>query len=248
MPMRRAVSAVMRACDDEDRVADAATALRDALAACTEEFEIVLVDDGSTDGTAQRIGALCEQHRQLRTIRHDAPLGLGACLRDGAAAARLPLVLQTEATARVDLGGLPRMLDEIERHDLVLGYRTKRLDGPGRRLASWAMRQLAATIFGVYARDAACPVKLYRRKGLKHVPIESRGRFVHVEVIAKANVLGYRIGESALEPQPPQKESRPEACRSEAGQVLRDAWAMFRRFELAPDPTARRDAPVQDTE
>jgi dolichol-phosphate mannosyltransferase len=248
MAMRRAVSAVMRVCNDEDCIADAATALRDALAACTEEFEILLVDDGSTDGTAQRLTVLCEQDRRLRAIRHDTPLGLGACLRDGAAMARFPLVLQTEATARVDLGGLPRMLDEIERHDLVLGYRTRRLDGPGRRLASWAMRRLAATIFGAYVRDVACPVKLYRRKVLKHVPIESVGRFVHVEVIAKANVLGYRIGESALEPLPPQEESRPQAWRQEVGQVWHDAWAMFRSFDLAPAPTARRDAPVQDTE
>jgi glycosyltransferase involved in cell wall biosynthesis len=244
MPIRRAVSAVITGGHNDSQLIETVSALRDALAPCTEEFEVILVDDGGAEAAGQRIDDLCRDHSDVRSVRHDAPMGLGPSLRDGAAAARLPLILHIDAGSRIDLGGIGRLLDEIDQHDVVLGYRTKRLDPLGRRLASWALRKFAATVFGVYARDCTCPAKLYRRKVLKHVTLHSRGRFVHVEAVAKANVLGYRIGEVALTPLPPQGDRPSASLLAEACAALREAAAVFRRFDLKPDSTVHRDAPA----
>lgn len=244
MPIRRAISAVLPAYNEEACIVEAAESLRAALADCTEEFEIILVDDGSTDATPRLMADLAEKHAEVRVIHHQPHAGYGVSLKDGFLAARLPLVFYTDADSQFDPREIPKLIDLIDRHEIVIGYRAD-LPRPWlRKVFSWGFRKLIGAVFGVHVRDCGCAFRLYRRKVFKHITMASRMFFIDAEILAKANVLGYRIGEV------------PVAHRARAGgqttvrlshiaDALKEAWHMMSRFDLIPDPTVDRSRQME---
>jgi glycosyltransferase involved in cell wall biosynthesis len=243
------------------------------------EFELILVEDGSRDGSAERVAALAERHPHLRIIRHEFPQGEGAALSAGFAAARHPLVAYARCEPRYPPGDVRKLLKEIDKVHLISGYRgglpvpsVVRLAGllylvfcrvvfshiplrsPGwlgwkRLFGRWAVR----VAFGVRARDVGCPFRLLRREILARIPLQSRGSFCRVELLAKANFLGHLIAEEVplgdrLHPVVPE-ELRHERLRD----VFEDARRVFsdpdfgpaRLPEPTPEPTAVKDLPPQ---
>jgi glycosyltransferase involved in cell wall biosynthesis len=241
MPIRRAVSAVMPAYNEEACLEQATENLRQALAECTEEFEIILVDDGSTDATPAMADRLAEMHPEVRVIHHRPNAGYGASLRDGFRAARLPLVFYTDADNQFEMREIPRLLELIDKYDIVSGYRMKRQDPWQRRFFSWGFKKLIGLVFGVHVRDCDSAFKLYRRKVFQHITMESRMFFIDAEILAKANVLGYRIGEVGVTHRP-RSGGRSTVRLSHILTTLGEAWHMLNRFDLAPDPTVDRSA------
>jgi glycosyltransferase involved in cell wall biosynthesis len=184
-------------------------------------YEILLVDDGSTDATARLTAELRDRHGKLRILRHEAPRGDGAALRTALATARYPLFAYTTCDPRYQPGDLKRLLKVIDTVDLVSGYRAgrpvpalwrwlgivRRVLGrivfghaepplPGwlgwrRHLRRWFVR----LVFGVRTHDVSCPFRLARRSMFARMPLQSDGAFVHVEILAKANFLGHLLGE-----------------------------------------------------
>ena len=250
LPIRRAISAVMPAYNEEDCIEQATENLRAALAECTEEFEIILVDDGSTDRTPEIADRLAAAHPEVRAIHHKPNAGYGASLKDGFLAARLPLVFYTDADNQFIMREIPRLLELVDKHDIVTGYRADRQDPWMRKVFSWGFKKLIGVTFGVHVRDCDCAFKLYRRKVFKHVTMHSRMFFIDAEILAKANVLGYRIGEAAVT-HLPRSGGRTTVRLSHILTTLREAWHMLRHFDLEPDPTvdrARRFQPEPDVD
>ena len=185
------------------------------------DYELLLVDDGSRDGTAERAAALVRRFARVRLLRHDDPRGEGASLATGVAAGRFPLLFYSRCEPRFRPGSLPLLLSEIDRVHIVTGYRAGlpvplgwRVVGRLYRffcrvlfgqaatpLPGWlgwrrhAGRLLVRVLFGVRNHDVACPFRLFRREVFARIPIQSRGTFAHVEILAKANFLGHLIGE-----------------------------------------------------
>lgn len=248
MPIRRAVSAVMPAYNEEDCIVEATEHLRKALAECTEEHEIILVDDGSTDRTGELADELAAKYPEVSVIHHRPNAGYGVSLKDGFLAARLPLVFYTDADNQFDMSEIPRLLALIDKHDIVTGYREKRRDPWTRKFFSWGFKKLIGMVFGVHVRDCDCAMKLYRRKVFQHITMDSRMFFIDAEILAKANVLGYRIGEVGVT-HLPRAGGRSTVRLSHILTTLREAAHMLRHFDLTPDPTvdrSRRDQPEAD--
>lgn len=233
------------------------------------EFELILVEDGSRDGSAELVTTLAERHPHLRVVCHELPRGEGAALTAGFAAARHPLVLCTRCEPRYQPGDAKKLLKEIDKVHLVSGFRTglpvpygvrllERLQqafsvvvfshmplrSPGwlgwkRQLGRWLVR----VAFGVRSRDIGCPYRLLRREILARIPLQSRGSFARVELLAKANFLGHLIAEEV-----PLGDRRhpvlPEELRHER---LRDVFADARRVFSHPDfgPVRLPEAPKE---
>lgn len=240
MPIRRAVSAVMPAYNEEACLIEATENLRSVLADCTEEHEIILVDDGSTDATGHLMDELAAKYPDVRVIHHKPNAGYGVSLRDGFLAARLPLVFYTDADNQFDMREIPLLLALIDKHDIVTGYRARRRDPWRRKFFSWGFKKLIGLAFGVRVRDCDCAFKLYRRKVFRHVTTESCMFFIDAEILAKANVLGYRIGEVAVT-HLPRSSGQTTVRLSHILTTIREAWHMLRTFDLVPDPSVNRE-------
>lgn len=198
------------------------------------EYELILVDDGSTDGTAEAAESIAAAKPKVCVLRHSEPRGVGACLRAGIGAARHRLLFYSSADPAYRPADLGRLLGRLPRVHLVSGYRAgrpvpARLRGLGfcwrwflrlifgivvLPLPGWlgrkpvAYQKLVRAMFGVRVGDIDSMCKLFRREIFDRIPIQSDGAFVHAEILAKANFAGCLMEEIAI-PVPATWQSDP---------------------------------------
>src|SRR5207302_6395570 len=130
-----------------------------ALERCTRGFEIIVVDDGSRDGTAAVLDRLKGAHPNLRVIRHPVNRGYGAALRSGFDAARFAWIFLMDADNQFDPAEVELLLARAAEADIVAGYRKLRRDPWLRRLSAWAFFTMVRLLFGRLARDVNCAFK-----------------------------------------------------------------------------------------
>jgi glycosyltransferase involved in cell wall biosynthesis len=190
MPAPRSLSLVLPAFNEAANLPEGLAAAQVALAGL--DWEVVVVDDGSADGTAEVVAAVAAAEPRVRLVRHPRNRGYGAALRSGFQAATRPWVMFTDADLQFDLREVHRLLDAAERYDIVAGYRADRQDPLNRRVNAWAWGQLVNASFDLDVRDVNCAFKLFRREVLE-LPLRSDGAFVNTELLARARAAGYRI-------------------------------------------------------
>ncbi len=159
-------------------------------------FEIVLVDDGSSDGTPGLVDELAAGDERVRAVHHERNRGLGATIRSGFAAASGDIVCYTDSDLPFDLLLLGKAfhLLRIYDADIVSLYRFDRTaEGPKRYWFSHLYNWLVRYSLGVKLRDVNFAGKLIRREVLDRVELRSEGSFVDVELMAQAERLGYSI-------------------------------------------------------
>lgn len=172
-----------------------ARAAREAIAALnghTDRYEVLIVDDGSTDDTMRNVEGLCEN---VRVLRHPVNRGYGAALRTGFEAARYPFVAFTDADGQFDLHDLGAMVQLARDGAVVVGYRRDRKDSWRRRFLSRGYNGLARTLLGTGVRDVDCALKVFRRDVLAELLPSSRGFFVNTEMLTRARRRGFEVVE-----------------------------------------------------
>jgi glycosyltransferase involved in cell wall biosynthesis len=212
------LSVVLPCFNEVDNVAAAVEQAHEAAAAHAREHEVVVVDDGSTDGTGAVAAALVHADERVRLVTHEHNRGYGAALRSGFAATRGDWVLLTDGDLQFDLGELGRFTGLARDHDLVAGYRIDRADPPARRAAAHAWNLLVRHSFGVALRDVDCAFKLMRGDALRALPLVSDGAMISTELLVRAQLARWRLAEVGVHHRP-----RPagEPSGGDPGVVLR---------------------------
>jgi len=163
------------------------------------DHEVVLVDDGSTDGSGAFIDELAANHPNVRPVHHNRNRGLGAAIRTGLANATQDLVLYMDSDFPVSVdearAALKAFSDGV---DLLVGYRIGRAEGPRREIMSWTYNRLIRSSFGLRVRDVNFAFKLIRRSLLQQMRLRSEGSFIDAELLLEALRLGARIGEVGI--------------------------------------------------
>jgi len=196
------VSLVIPAFNEAAGIHQALVEANAALQQIAHEYEILVVDDGSEDCTAQRVLEISSSNPHIRLLRHSQNRGYGASLRTGFQAARFDRVAFTDADCQFhldDLGSLLRLSDEAE---IVAGYRIDRQDPWQRRFFSWGYNTLVRTLLGTRVRDCDCALKVFQREALSNVMPQSDAFFVNTEMLARARMLGYEVAEVGVRHRP----------------------------------------------
>lgn len=189
------ISVVLPAYNEEKNVGRAVVSAIKAMESLAADYEIIVVDDGSSDGTSEVVKELIAQHSRVRLIRHPTNRGYGGALRSGFEAATRELIFFTSSDNQYDVDEVGKFLPLIEKADLVIGYRTHRRDPFVRRLFAWGWNMVVNLLFGYVARDVDCAFKLFRREVLDRVPIASEGAMIDTELLVGARREGLRIRE-----------------------------------------------------
>jgi glycosyltransferase involved in cell wall biosynthesis len=181
-----------------ERAVSAAVEAGEALASAgeIERFEIVVVDDASTDSTPSILRALSNADPRVRTVRHTTNRMLGGAVRTGLAEARGELVLYTDADLPFDVLETRKAVRLLRHYDadIVAAYRLDRTgEGLRRWLYSYVYNVLVRSTFGLRLRDVNFAAKLVRRSVLDEIDLRSEGSFIDVELLAKAQRRGMRI-------------------------------------------------------
>ena len=189
------VSAVLPAYNESGAITRTVADLRAVLGRLGRPFEIVVVNDGSTDGTGAIADDMAAQDATVRVVHHPRNQGYGAALRSGFAAARLEWVFLMDADGQFDPAELPAFLDAAVGADFVVGYRSARADPGHRTLFAGIWARMMTFLLGIKVRDVDCAFKLMRRSYLAAIPLEAGGAFLSAELLAKAARAGARIVE-----------------------------------------------------
>ena len=159
-------------------------------------YDILVVDDASTDATGSILDRLAHELPFLHVVHHRANRKLGGSLKTGFATATGDLVLYTDADLPFDLVEVSKAvrLLRIYEADVVSAYRHDRTgEGPRRLLYSHAYNQLVRLVLGLRIRDVNFAFKLLRRQVLEKVELHSEGSFIDVELLARAEADGFRV-------------------------------------------------------
>jgi len=198
-----------------------------AAAGIARQFEILIIDDGSTDSTSSIALRLAKLHPEIRVLRHERNLGFGATQRTGFAQARLPFVTLVPADGQFPAGDLARFLPAIGDADIVLGYRAVRPDGLFRRVQSRVFQFLVRRVLRLPFRDVNW-VKLYRREAIAGIELDNRRAGADAELLARALQRGARIKEVEVSCLPRKagvaSGSRPAVILKTAFELMRVWW------------------------
>ena len=189
------VTVVLPAYNEEENLAEAVRAAIAAAEQVSRRQEIVVVDDGSQDGTAALAAALAAMDSRVRLVRHEGNRGYGCAVRSGIGAARMEWVLLTDADLQFDLSQLTDFAAHTADAQLVVGYRAKRSDPLIRRLNAGGWNALVRVLFHLPVRDVDAAFKLIRRDALDGLDLISTGAAIDTELLAKATRRGARIVE-----------------------------------------------------
>jgi dolichol-phosphate mannosyltransferase len=192
---RPGISLVIPAFNEAAVIARAVAEAEAALAEHFAHFEILVVDDGSTDTTAEEVRRALPASPHTRMLRHEVNRGYGAALRTGFAAARCELVAFTDADCQFDLADLARLAVLAREVPVAVGYRADRKDPWRRRFLSRGYNLMARALCGTRVRDVDCALKVFRREVLASLLPESRGFFVNTEMLTRARLLGMAVAE-----------------------------------------------------
>lgn len=170
------------------------------LAAWPQASEIVLCDDGSTDGTTALLDELRGRYPRLRVVHNPTNGGYGHALSCAIAASRGDYVATIDSDGQFDVADALTLLAELERggDDGMTGWRRGKQDSAFRVLADRAMNLLVRGLFGTRLRDTNCALKVVRGDLLRGLPIEARGYPTPTEICLRLEARGARLGERGV--------------------------------------------------
>lgn len=185
------LSVILPAHNEEEAIAHTVHEVIDTLSAWMQDFEVIVVDDGSRDRTGVILDTIAGVQPRLRVIHHSVNQGYGAALVSGFEAVTKDLAFFMDSDGQFDIRDLEQFFPLIGEYDAVLGYRIDRQDTRMRKVNAWGWKILVGMVFGVYVRDVDCAFKLYRADFFREHRLETRGAMINTEILYKFTRAGY---------------------------------------------------------
>ena len=191
----KSISFFCPAFNEEENLEKAVSSILPVLKDIGAEFEIIIVDNCSTDRTPQIADQFAKDIPRLRVIHNEVNKGYGGALITGFKAARNDIVAYTDSDNQYDFNEFRKLIPYLDNYDVVIGYRLKRHDSVYRLAQSAIFNAIVTLFFGTKFRDINCSFKIYRKKVLDVMDIRSTSAFIDAEMLIKASNNGYRIVE-----------------------------------------------------
>jgi glycosyltransferase involved in cell wall biosynthesis len=193
------ISVFFPAFNDEGTIASLVTEALAILPSLTDDYEVLVVDDGSTDATPAILDALAQNLPHTKVIRHAVNKGYGAALRTGFRRASKDLVFYTDGDGQYDVHELvalhPLLTNTV---DVVNGYKIKRADEHHRIVIGKVYNWLAHALFRLPIRDVDCDFRLIRRRALQQLDLVSSSGAIGVEMVFKLHAAGCVFAEAPV--------------------------------------------------
>lgn len=196
MPKQYSISAFFPCFNDKGTIASVVLEMKLTLEKLTDDYEIIVVDDGSTDGSRDLLLKLQHEIPQLKLVFHKKNKGYGATLKSGLRAATKELVFYTDGDGQYDVKELPLLLEKLTPEvDIINGYKIRRKDPLFRIIIGYIYQYAVKFLFQLKIRDVDCDFRLLRRKILERIKLKSDTGTICVELIKKLEFAGFKFRE-----------------------------------------------------
>ena len=245
MPKRPSISLFFPAWNEEDYVERAVTRALTVLPRLTDDFEIIIVNDASTDRTREIADDLAARIPQVRAIHHEVNLKLGGAMRTGFGASTKDIVVYSDIDLPFDFTELERalhLMDYLEA-DMICAFRFDRTsEGLKRIVYSFAYNLLIRTLFGVHVKDINFSFKVIRRRVLTALELKSTGSLIDAELVVKTVRRGYRVAQIGVDYFPRTRGISTLSSPAVIVKILRELATLRSEMRAASSPA--RPAPA----
>lgn len=166
--------------------------ITDCMRELAWDYEVIIVNDGSTDGSEEVIENLQIDSR-IKAVHHPKNRGYGAALRSGFSAATKEWIFFMDADGQFDIKEISRLAEYLDEADMIIGYRKNRQDHLVRKLNAQIFNLAVNILFGLWIRDIDCAFKLIKKEIVERADLESDGALINTELLVRAKKLGYKI-------------------------------------------------------
>ena len=189
----RSLSAIALCYNEGATIVAVVEQISSVLQSAGMEYEIIMVNDGSTDRSSEIGRELQTRIPHFKLVEHYPNRGYGGALKAGYAAATCEWIAYVPGDHQFDFSEIPLLLAHAGEADIVSGYRANRQDPFIRRLNAFGWNTVVRLLFGYLCRDIDCGFKLFKRELLSRVHIESNGAMIDTEFLAGARARGFKI-------------------------------------------------------
>jgi glycosyltransferase involved in cell wall biosynthesis len=211
----------------------------------TDDFEIIVVDDGSRDATAAIVAHLMAEDSHVRLVSHPRNRGYGAALASGFRASVGNYVMFMDADRQFDIWDLRLLAPFAAEYDIVAGFRMERSDPVHRRVFAEAFNVAVRVLFGVHLRDIDCAFKLFRGDLLRGMPLTAPGALINAEIQAKARRQGARLQQVGVRHYPRVAGNPTGGSPRVIARALGETILLWWRMRAYKPPPLVRTAPTE---
>jgi glycosyltransferase involved in cell wall biosynthesis len=167
-----------------------------------ESYEIVLINDGSTDNSKELCDQLCKEYQFVFVRHNNVNQGYAEVYKLGIEYSKQEWICFCDGDDEYDISDLSNLAKQMKHYDMIITFRYKRLYSKIRVLVSWVYNALLRFLFGTKYRDISTGLKLVKKEVLSDLNLESESTFVGAEMVVKAMLMGYPIGEVGIQTYP----------------------------------------------
>lgn len=169
------------------------------LAQVADEYEIIIIDDGSPDRAGAIADELAAEYAQVSVIHHPKNMGYGAAIKTGLAAARYEWICFTDGDDEYDVFDLRKLIALKEFYDLIITFRYAKVYSGQRQVISWVYNSVLRALFRTPYRDISTGLRMIRKSLADQLVFQSNSPFIGAEITIKSMLKGYRIGEVGIQ-------------------------------------------------
>lgn len=174
----------------------------DFLPQIAEKFEVIVINDGSTDDTKQVVRKFKKQYNWLKLASHKKNKGYGAALKTGFAKSKYEWIFFTDGDLQFDIKQLVKFIEFIKEYNMIIGYRKNRADGAIRAFNAKLFKIYIDLLFRLHVKDIDCAFKLLKAEKIKALNLISTGAFTTSEFLYKLKKQGEQFKQIPVDHKP----------------------------------------------
>ena len=223
--MNISLSVVFPAYNEEKNINKTITDCLAYLAENFDDYEIIVVNDGSTDNTAGETQNLIDTNKKIRLINHEVNMGYGTALNTGLEAASRDYIFFMDSDGQFDITELEKLMPYLKESHIVIGYRIQRADSFIRTLNAYLYGLYIRLFFGLNVKDIDCAFKIFPKSAFDKVkPIRSRGALYSAELLIKFRKYGFSFSEVGVNHFPRSYGEQSGANLAVIFKMFKESW------------------------
>lgn len=163
------------------------------------EYEVVIVDDGSPDRAGDIADDLAREYPRVSVVHHEKNEGYGAAIKTGLSRVKYEWICFTDGDDEYDVNDLRKLIALKDYYDLIITFRYAKIYSADRQLISWVYNNVLRQLFRTQFRDVSTGLKLIRKSLADQIECQSNSPFIGAELTIKAMLKGYRVGEVGIQ-------------------------------------------------